>query len=137
MRLFTRVIRFRQSFRDHKLRHIDLVLQKVRNDLFRVTGSVETSGGSRRRGRCIGTYAWASTTFLSINILCKHVSMTVETSRQLSRRTVYQRQSFSVASPLSHCPLTSIPFESILSYLSGRVQYNPAYLFLLINRYGK
>jgi len=34
-------------------------------------------------------------------------------------------------------PPTSIPFESILSYFSGRVQYNPAYLFLLINKYGK
>lgn len=32
---------------------------------------------------------------------------------------------------------TSMPFVSILSYLSGFVQYKPAYRFLLMRRYGK
>ena len=31
----------------------------------------------------------------------------------------------------------SIPLQSILSCTSGRVKYKPAYLFLLISRYGK
>lgn len=38
---------------------------------------------------------------------------------------------------MSRLRRTSIPFVSILSYLSGRVQYRPAYRFLLMSRYGK
>jgi hypothetical protein len=91
--LLTRVVRLRQRLRDHKLRHIDLVLQKVGNDLFCVAGSAKTSERLRGGGESVGeaAHAWASSTFLSINILCRHVSITAETSRQLSRRTVYQR----------------------------------------------
>ena len=137
MRLFARVVYFRQCFRDHKLRHIDFVLQEIRNDLFCIAGAAETLEGAQ--GVRVGgkAYAWAPSTFLSINILCKHVSITAETSRQLSRRTVYQRRTFRVVPLRIHCPPTSIPFESILSYFSGCVQYRPAYLFLLISKYGK
>lgn len=39
MCLFTHVVRFRESFCDHELRHIDLVLKEVGNNLFRVAGS--------------------------------------------------------------------------------------------------
>lgn len=50
---------------------------------------------------------------------CRQVLIRFATRGLLSRRTV------------------SIPLQSILSCFSGLVQYNPAYLFLLINKYGK
>ena len=40
----------------------------------------------------IYAYSSAALTSRSINILCRHVSITVETKRQLSRRTVYYQR---------------------------------------------
>eukprot|EP00835_Amoeboradix_gromovi_P004555 NODE_361_length_10144_cov_0.288402.p5 type:complete len:123 gc:universal NODE_361_length_10144_cov_0.288402:6954-7322(+) len=51
-----------------------------------------------------------------IKIKSRHVSITLLTNWQLSLRTV------------------SMPLASILSYLSGRVQFSPAYLFLFISK---
>ena len=53
---------------------------------------------------------------LSIRIFCRQVLIRLATSGALSRRTV------------------SMPLQSILSWVSARVKYKPAYLFLLINR---
>ena len=54
-----------------------------------------------------------------IRIFCRQVSITVFTRGQLSRLT------------------DSIPEHASLSYLTGLVQYSPAYLFLLISKYGQ
>lgn len=56
---------------------------------------------------------------LLMRMSCRQVLIRLATRGLLSRRTV------------------SIPLQSILSCFSGLVQYNPAYLFLLINKYGK
>ena len=90
-----------------------------------------------KENRSNHAYSSAPLTSLSISILCKHVSMTVDTSRQLSRRTVFKRKHYDLKRISTRANCTSIPFESILSYFSGFVQYNPAYLFLLISKYGK
>ena len=48
VRLFGRVVRLCQGLRDNELRHVDLVLQEVGNNMFRVTGSVGTSEVAQR-----------------------------------------------------------------------------------------
>lgn len=53
--LFTCIVHFRQSLRDHELRHIDFVLQEVGNNLFRVAASAEMSEEAQR-GRRTGRW---------------------------------------------------------------------------------
>ena len=73
-------------------------------------------------------YSSAALTSRSINILCKHVSMTVETKRQLSRRTVYHQRDWNDGKNLQRgdiprypsCPSyhISLPLSNIIPHIS-------------------
>lgn len=132
---------FRERFRDDELREIDLVRQEVGNDLLCVQfGPLHVSFDQH---------------FAQARVDDRHDQATIVATNSLGeKRDIVQSRSLaqhgSCVSRGAGRPRwqvargkeetkrkvkpTSIPFVSILSYLSGLVQYSPAYRFFEMRR---